>query len=75
MKYANRCKHKLKRVYQITYLSLTGIHFEFVKCEKYDKVSKYAEKEAKSYGCVVTDISLSELPKNLNNNENFTDLF
>ena len=74
MKYASRSKHKLNRVFQISYLSLTGNHFEYVKNENIGKVKEYADKKAYQYGYVVVDVKLSSLPKNLKNNEIFVDL-
>lgn len=74
MRYAKRNKHKLNRVYKITYLGLSGLHYEYAKTESKETAKKYADKEAYNYGAVVVDIKLSSLPKNLNNDENFVDL-
>ena len=74
MKYANRCKHKMQNMHKITYLSLIGIHYEYVNCKDIARVMKYAEIEASMIGAIVADISKSSLPKNLNRDESFTNL-
>lgn len=74
MKYANRTKHNLNRVFLITYLTSLGCHYEYVKTENKLKAEEYGKKEADSYGGIVAEVKLSSLPKNLNFNESFTDL-
>lgn len=74
MKYAKRSKHNLHRIFKIQYMSLTGAHSEYVKCESATKAIEYGKKEAAQCGAEVIDVKLSSLPKNLNNDESFVDL-
>ena len=72
--YANRSKHKLNRVFVITYLTMTGVHYEYVKTENRGRAIEYGTKEAQANGAMIVEVVQSTLPKNLNNNESFTDL-
>ena len=69
-------RHKGKTVgdvcsHCITYLSHTGVHYEYVLCRDPKTVVKYATKEAESNGCSFIVSPETEVPRPLGNDESF----
>lgn len=74
MKQKNRTEHKINGVFEIVYMSSTGTHTEYIQAKYETSVIAYARKEAKQNGATVISVTPSSLPKNLSNDESFTNL-
>ena len=58
-------------IFCIGYVGGSGVHYEYVQCNKKARAVTYAIKECKALGVPVFTVDRIELPKVLNSNESF----